>query len=376
MLIEQGHDISYNGDNCTVLHNDRLLNDTESIARLQIQCADAVTDGFDIANTMDSETTKYVDHLSATMVEIVSNSSTYYPGELLQIDYVVMDRMGTVIDIHLTNTTIWVRGDSFFSSLRIDDNGVCDSCGGIWISDVSIANNVGKNYTLQIDIDNDQLVQTDNILIIDVTGCPMGYGADSKNYSCTLCDTDSYNVDDDFVGQCHDCDSSGVQCESGKIIVSQHYWMGFKGNTIISTVCPSVFCCRRTGGCDYISDKDSLCATNRNSDSLLCSECIEGYSESINSENCTNCDRDHWEYLLLPFAMAVFTTGILLFTNRESKPSVLKRNGAKFESILETGGGRGTITTIKRLSSGKNKIVLMSMAKIAVYYMQVKCVCS
>ena len=190
-----------------MIRNDRLVNETENIAHLQIECVDAVSDGFDIANTMDSETTDYVHHLTATMIEIVSNSSTYYPGELQQIDYVVTDRLGNVAESDLaSNTTVFLMGDSFISTLYIDENGICDSCGGIWLSDVSIANSIGRNYTLQIYAESDQLVLADKELVYEVTGCPIGWGADSNNYSCAICERDSYNADNGLVGRCHDCD--------------------------------------------------------------------------------------------------------------------------------------------------------------------------
>ena len=144
--------------------------------------------------------------------------------------------------------------------------------------------------------------------------------------------------------------------------------MGFDGDTIISAVCPAGLCCQLADGCDYIENEGDLCAKYRDFESELCSECIEGYSESINSEQCTECDGDHWEYLLLPFGMAIFTTGILLFTNREKKDSALKRSPGKMKSILKTGN---IAKWFKRLKSGENKIVIMSITKIAVYYYQV-----
>ena len=206
LSFEKGHDIAYYKDDCTLIANDRLMNGTENIARLHIECVGAVTDGFDIANTMDSEATEYVNHLSASVLEIVSNSSTYYPGELQQIDYFVTDRLGNVAGSDLAgNTTIYLVGDSFLSSLYIDENGICDSCGGIWISDVSIANSVGRNYTLQIYADSNQLVLMDNELIYEVRGCPIGYGADSMNVSCAVCGTTTFNMDHNFVGQCKEC---------------------------------------------------------------------------------------------------------------------------------------------------------------------------
>ena len=57
-------------------------------------------------------------------------------------------------------------------------------------------------------------------------------------------------------------------------------------------------------------------------------------------------------------------------TLREKKESALKRSPGKTESILNT---NNIVKWVKRLKTGENKIVIMSITKIAVYYYQVMC---
>ena len=68
--------------------------------------------------------------------------------------------------------------------------------------------------------------------------------------------------------------------------------MGIEGDDIISAKCPDGYCCsERT--CNFISDKASLCSENRDPDSVLCGRCKDEYSESMDSNACTKCDRHH-----------------------------------------------------------------------------------
>ena len=65
---------------------------------------------------------------------------------------------------------------------------------------------------------------------------------------------------------------SDVFCEDGSISVSAGHWMGFDGDSIISGVCPLGMCCQPDGGdseCDFIENKASLCADNRDYESPL-----------------------------------------------------------------------------------------------------------
>ena len=91
--------------------------------------------------------------------------------------------------------------------LHIDGDGECQNCeDGVILSEVSISTHYGDNYTLNLMVDNNRLLLGQNEITFNVTGCPIGYGADSSNNTCSLCDTFYYNVDDDYVGQCLSCD--------------------------------------------------------------------------------------------------------------------------------------------------------------------------
>lgn len=145
--------------------------------------------------------------------------------------------------------------------------------------------------------------------------------------------------------------------------------MGFDGDAVISSLCPSGLCCQMTGGCEWTEDAQSLCAENRDSGSLLCSQCIEGYSESINSAKCTKCGETvYFQYLALPFCIAVIVVLISLATNRMKKDLALKRKTAK----TNVGVGSATEILMVRMNSmKKHKISMFSLFKITIYYEQV-----
>ena len=155
------------------------------------------------------------------------------------------------------------------------------------------------------------------------------------------------------------------------MVVAEDYWMALDEETdsIISASCPSSICCQLSAGCDYVENADSLCASNRDSNSLLCSRCIEGYSESMNSENCTKCDKNvHWEYLLFPLCMTLLLSMSLLFSNREDSEEPTESN-VQTEDTKNDESGSSTKTAlenVKRLKDSEAKITLPSLAKIAV----------
>ena len=147
--------------------------------------------------------------------------------------------------------------------------------------------------------------------------------------------------------------------------------MGFEGETIISEMCPSGFCCQLSE-CNYIDDSDNLCELFRDTSSILCSECIDGYSESVNSAQCVKCKEGaiHWEYLALPGIMALLMTGFILFTNTD-KVKDEPKDEEEEEATLERA------TTMKahlidNVKSDNTKLMLASMAKIVIYYEQVE----
>ena len=122
-------------------------------------------------------------------------------------NYSVTDRLGNVIEEEtVRNSTVGLYSASFVSVLSFDENGDCQVCEeGVWLSAVSVEDNVGETYTLQVSANNDRLVLAQSELTVNVTGCPIGYGVDSTNYSCAVCDVGTYNIESDFVRDCHSC---------------------------------------------------------------------------------------------------------------------------------------------------------------------------
>ena len=135
-----------------------------------------------------------------------------------------------------------------------------------------------------------------------------------------------------------------------------------------------------------------LCALYRDTDSLLCSECIDGYSESVNSAQCVKCEKSvYLNFLFLPFAMALVLSAFILLTNTEKdvihKQSKKSKKGDKAKDVNDdlsdeemTGRSVSTLSRKSTLSelmlanakSDKTKLMLASLAKIAIYYEQVK----
>merc|ERR1719474_923945 len=140
--------------------------------------------------------------------------------------------------------------------------------------------------------------------------------------------------------------------------------MGFEGESIVSAVCVNGYCCQSSGDCNYIDDVDTegvLCAKYRDSDSMLCSECDEGLSESVNSWQCMDCKGEtHWEFLALPAGIAVVMSLFIILTNTDKEEDSEhdkkedQKNGGFWDNIRHE----------------DNKHMVASLAKVTVYYEQ------
>ena len=181
--IENGYDVSYNADNCSVIHNDRLNSNHSMINWLMIECENfEVENDFNVQTTSSSPTTAFVDHFSPTTLWFQPVSTSYYPGENVQFHYPIGDRLGNVIDEeHAENITINLSGDSFISSLRIDEKGHCLICEkGLWLSSIT-TDNVLENYKIQMAMGNDELVLGQSTITLNIIECPVGfYVSDEK----------------------------------------------------------------------------------------------------------------------------------------------------------------------------------------------------
>ena len=69
----------------------------------------------------------------------------------------------------------------------------------------------------------------------------------------------------------------------------------------------------------YIKDKQSLCAEGREYTSILCSKCIDSYSESLYSSKCVDCNGTgiNFLYLVLPTIFGLFISVVLILINIE-----------------------------------------------------------
>ena len=151
--------------------------------------------------------------------------------------------------------------------------------------------------------------------------------------------------------------------------------MGIEDETFVSGICPSGFCCQREH-CSFIYHGDELCAANRDADSFLCSLCIDGYSESVSGPECVKCDKNvHWEFMLLPFGMAVGTSLFILLTHTDKDTEEINRQRANSTNhglpveLTRTSTARSVM--LGNVNSEDNKIMLGSLAKITIYYEQV-----
>ena len=140
--------------------------------------------------------------------------------------------------------------------------------------------------------------------------------------------------------------------------------MGFEGISIISGICPSSICCQLADGCDYIEDSKSLCAKNRDPESILCSQCLDGYSESVTSKSCHNCRRgDYWQYILLSFVLASSMTTFYIMTNTVKT--------YQSTTVIATGVSGRLKWLYSRLQNSSGDQTLLGLFQISVYYEQV-----
>merc|ERR1719474_2160363 len=392
-VIEDGYDFLFNEDSCDVLYNERLDDDLTEISRLTIDCDDFEPLGkFNVSRVTDAPSSDTVGFMSASLILIEPSSYDYYPGLSQKFNYSVTDRNGNLVANGSVGdvTEIQLTGGTFVASLTIEEDGFCSSCiEGVMFSDLSIDEDVGSEYTLALSTDNELLVLSQSEITFSITGCPVGYGSDSNNYTCTVCDSDTYNIEDGFVRECLDCDpddmNTGIHCVNGDIWITDNYWMGFNGETIISGACITNFCCWKPGGCNYVDPDDDAyrCALNRDPSTRLCSECIEGYSESVNSEQCVKCDTFfNWPFLFLPLTMAFGMSAIILLTNFTEISRTVRAQPEEDHDDDSNAGDQPSLnvddsrrSTLKKMAldnvkKKETKLMLASLAKIVIYYEQ------
>eukprot|EP01084_Bolivina_argentea_P033839 62564_1 len=327
-------DIWYS-DSCNIHHNDRLINQDNYISKLMITC-DPPNSQYNYLNTRNA-LINYVETFSATQLDFRGQSSTYFPGQKLTFTYDVLDLFNSPINtstfFHWDENTILLVSEelSVSQKLNIDKMGKCDVCKDrILIPTIGLD---GINHThphqhkMQLFFDN--LTIINNEISIETVSCPIGYGAD-KNDFCHICESGTYNLlpnNNETCLPCHKREQhKGIDCRDGEIFVDRNYWVGFEiednAHVMISGECPSGYCCITTQ-CEYIgSNQTDLCVFGRDYSSAMCGQCLEGYSQAMNSIKCVKCNGNNIMWLFWPFGLALFFTIYIIIS--QSKLSRIK----------------------------------------------------
>eukprot|EP01083_Nonionella_stella_P072417 195303_1 len=319
-FIDSAIDLSYNSAICQIKNNDRLTGNVQYISKLVIHCGSDSKWGA----SNDLSHVQMVQHSIGYKIDFFPKSSSYYPGQLLQFGYQITDRFGNRITNNVTfaaDIIIHIESDVFTTIVSIKPNGKCPICdNGLMISAISIYDNIGDIFTMTIYLDQDTIAAQYKNISLQIIGCPSGYGPDSNNFTCTLCASGSYNLLPNNVENCKICDAAqNVECVGGDIKILYNYWMGMNDGTIVSALCPPNYCCQQDTGCNYL-DKTHLCALNRNHSTYLCGSCNDGYSESINSAECVECNKSvHYRYLLQQFIFSVLISVFLIAISVEKQ---------------------------------------------------------
>ena len=200
-----------------------------------------------------------------------------------------MDKIENEISLNQTEIVVQLSTNIFSTPLFIffdRENNFCTDCDfGLVIGGISVSE-IGDNVDILVTVDNDMLIPLFDTFLFTIIGCPIGQGVDENNQTCITCGNGYYNIKANTVQKCATCTSKfnkNAICADGLILIPADHWMTMNNHTgaIITSACPPGYCCN-TDFCDYLNDKDTLCAEGKNYESKLCGRCKVGYSEAIN----------------------------------------------------------------------------------------------
>eukprot|EP01084_Bolivina_argentea_P263220 445413_1 len=315
-------DIWYNSDICNIVFNNRLVSAVNYISKLLIKCNQTSTSGDTMSKLQHSNQTEFVDHFSATKLYFTTVSTTYFPGSFLKFNFVITDIFNNEIDgsnISFNQSSLIINTKQSSLGLNahfeIDKNGKCSLCeNGLILYAVNLADFLDETYNIEITLDNEYLLLQNNNIPLNIVGCPVSYGAMNNYFQCHKCPLNTYNLVPNNTAQCLSCDqhsNTGVSCINGEINIKYNHWIRVDNQSLSSSICKHNYCCQNIYDCQYtnISNIESLCAFNRNYTSILCSECMNGYSSVFYSTNCQKCN----EHFIYPYpAIAVILYGIFI----------------------------------------------------------------
>ena len=140
--------------------------------------------------------------------------------------------------------------------------------------------------------------QSQKLLNISLSNCPLGFEIMNKTRSC---DCEELRQTKTIIA----CDvATNTITRQGKI------WIGnISDCVIVHTPCPFDYC--NTAQVSFsLTDPDPQCALNRTG--ILCGRCQDGLSLALGSNNCIQCPQFSYLALIIPFAAAGFGLVALL----------------------------------------------------------------
>eukprot|EP01084_Bolivina_argentea_P250314 419328_1 len=380
------------GKKCIYLCHEKI-NDTFR-TQIKMRCDDNLLNPTNVSISEWSGT-EYISHgIPNKLLLNPINNGQYYPGEFMKFNVTIHDKFGNKIIPTYYNLSIQISmsitidGLTYTDYISMNENGYCEYCeSGVYISSITL-DNYGETYTLMMQDENNRLILTD--IHITVQNCPVAYGKNVFNVHCTLCAEGFYQLLDNYTADYNHCkpieittgNRNAFQCIGGdNIIISQHHWISVdfdnkNKNSIISSFCVYGYCCVLPNGCNYLYNKSSLCASNRDANIPLCGSCLNTFSESMNGSQCVDCNGRHiyWEWLLFPLSVSILmaTYIILSKSHRINKKQILAKNSHnnKIQHVQSPNVIMEFSNEFKRLISNQRFVLMVSIisSKVIFYY--------
>ena len=120
-----------------------------------------------------------------------------------------------------------------------------------------------NQFNVHVSLLNDSTALTSASFVLNMTECPSGFGIDNNTQQCAVCDKGFFSFYDNIHG-CYACDDiDGITCPGKKqVIIDVDYWFQLSADDVVlSSDCPTGYCCQNRNGCTYIGN---------NTDSSLC----------------------------------------------------------------------------------------------------------
>eukprot|EP01084_Bolivina_argentea_P167090 290062_1 len=324
--------IVFNNSLCYMHYNNRLKDNQDVIAKLMIICDEKKQ------SNSASDYLEQIEHLTATKVMLQPSSTSYFPGEYMQFTYKIMDRYSNIISQNETlsffnrllpdsiTMTAVLENKYLQSSVKLyaDKKGAisnvenCALCvDGAPIPEINLVNHIGKTFNFSVQLQSKVLSLVNNYIPFYISGCPIGYGADTEGYFCDICDDGKFHLEPNNASPCNPCSNVNIECREQTIYFSYNHWMDFDSNgNIISVECPNSQCCM-LDECNYLTDTKFFCTKNRNSSINLCGACNNGYSEAMNASKCVICNQIAWKWFGVTFLLALAFSIFILISKSE-----------------------------------------------------------